>query len=96
MLTSLSPTLLRVATPELEILPNTTIHYLLFTSHTIPMPAGVLKPVGWAQLTNNLENAEVISAILGIRQYGQGSDIMAIEARSQSTKTYRRQSTTQS
>lgn len=69
-MTSPSPTLLRVATPELEILPNTTIHYPLFTSHTIPMPAGVLKPAGWAQLTKNLENAEVISPILGICQYG--------------------------
>ena len=70
MLTSLSSTVLRVATTELEILPNTTIHYPLFTSHTIPMPAGVLKPAGWAQLAKNLENAEVISAILGICQYG--------------------------
>ena len=70
MLTLLSHTLLRVATPELEILPYTTIHYPLFTSHTIPMPAGVLKPARWAQLTKNLENAEVISTILSICQYG--------------------------
>jgi len=50
--------------------PNTRIHYPLFTTHTIPMPAGQLKMNGWKELTSEYPDQQVIKAILGICQYG--------------------------
>ena len=50
--------------------PNTSIHYPLFTPHTLEMPAGVLKLAGWERLTTEFPDSRVIAAILGICQYG--------------------------
>ena len=64
------PTPFQVATQEPLILSNTTIHYPLFTQHSLPMPAGVLKPQGWKEVTRDFEDQKVITAILGICKFG--------------------------
>ena len=50
--------------------PNTSIHYPLFTQHSVPMPAGVLKSLGWERLMQRFPDKAVVEAILGICQYG--------------------------
>ena len=50
--------------------PNIVIHYPLFTSHTLPMPAGPMRVEGWAQLTTEFPERDVIAALLGICRYG--------------------------
>ena len=50
--------------------PNTAIHYPLFTSHKLKMPAGTLKAAGWEHLARNFPDSEVVVALLGICQYG--------------------------
>jgi len=50
--------------------PNTTIHYLVYTRHSILMPTGQLKQIGWTNLTIAFFNQEMIDAILGICEFG--------------------------
>ena len=50
--------------------PNTTIHYPLFSPHSLPMPTGQLRETGWKQLTTQFPDHKVIRAILGICRYG--------------------------
>ena len=50
--------------------PNTTIHYPLFSPHSLPMPTGQLSETGWKQLTTQFPDHEVIRAMLGICRYG--------------------------
>ena len=50
--------------------PNTTIHYPVFSPHSLPMPMGQLRETGWKQLTTHFPDHELIRAILGICSYG--------------------------
>jgi len=50
--------------------PNTAIHYLLYTPHKLPMPAGQLHARGWKQLTTKFPDQEVTATILGICKFG--------------------------
>jgi len=59
-----------MATPKLPPRPNTVLHYILFTPHNLPMPAGPLKTAGWKRLTAKFQDQEVIAAILSVCQYG--------------------------
>ena len=64
-----SPSPPRVVTLEPQTLPNTSLHYALYTAHTTPMPAGILRPQWWEQLTKVFPNHQVVLAIPGICQY---------------------------
>ena len=50
--------------------PNTTIHYPLFSPHTLSMPTGQLTEIESTQLSPQFPDHEVIQAIHGICQYG--------------------------
>ena len=49
--------------------PNTTIHYPLFSPHSLPMPTGQLRETGWKQLTTQFPDHRVMRGILGICRY---------------------------
>jgi len=46
--------------------PNTSLHYPLFTAHSLPMPTGQLRGEGWGKLTQDYPEPHVITAVLGI------------------------------
>ena len=50
--------------------PNTSIHYPLYTPHSLPMPIGQLRVDGWRNLTHDYPDRHVIAAILGICTFG--------------------------
>ena len=50
--------------------PDTMVHYPLFTSHQIPMPAGQLRAAGWKAVTTGYPDPKIIMTILGICKFG--------------------------
>ena len=58
------------STSKNDTRPNTSIHYPLFTPHSLPMPTGRLKLEGWAKLMALYPDSEVTSAIMGICKFG--------------------------
>ena len=50
--------------------PNTSIHYTLFTPHTLPMLQQVLKREGWERRTSQYPDQSIVNGILGICEYG--------------------------